>query len=994
MAVIAFSAMTRGANLRTHEEMKQIAWSILHPNAKVRGGEHASDSLRVVNQLESVTIVADGDNGFAILTNDAHRIPVVGYSHTKYDSKNLPEGFKWWLNAINHSEAKTSHRTRGAVPEEYSQSVEPLLITQWGQDNPFNAKCPYKKSSLWDETSTSLTGCVATAMAQVLYYYRYPLQGKSSHTYDDGSFDFANTVFEWGNMQPTYTPGEYNYDQAMAVANLMYACGVSVDMKYGVESSGASLLNVLPALKGYFGYEDRGELLWRSEYEGDWMKRVYEELQNGRPIIYGGTTNSTDQAYSNNLSHAFVIDGYNEDGFVHVNWGWSGEYDGYFDIEILSPYNFAEGYSENQLMIVNLRDYVAHPNLIVKSFSLSGKKIIGETVSLSLNLVNTGSNYFGSLYLFASTDGWKESTPIQTKSLSLDTDEEEGVSFTFNQEALGTYYLWVSTDESGKNIVGSITFNVSSNTGNIVFADAEVKKICVELWDSDEDGELSYAEAADVDDIYSLYWRYSDVHTFDEFKYFTGLRTIKSGTFEQSPLYRIILPESVEIIESGAFVGSKLESLYIPQNVYVFGARSLNDMFSYCSNLKEIIVSPDNPFFVSVDGVLYNKTKTQLMAFPSGKDVETFSIPEITESIEGDAFSGNRYLCDIKIGSNVSSIGGSAFEGCVSLKSIVIPDNVQTINNNAFMRCENLESAWIGKGVYWICNDLFGGCKKLPKIDVDPLNEDFCSVDGILMSKDQTILYQYPPGREGAVYQIPNGVSVYRDAFRECKYLETIVIPESITDLDIMFNNSTSIKYVNIPKWITTIPDDSFFECGIDRIVIPENVTTIGHRAFRQCRNLTSVSIPNSIKSIGWNAFYSANIKTVYSYMENPVPIDENTFFHESIWDWDTVDENGNYAHYDYFNAILFVPKGKVDTYKALDGWKMFKHILEIGDVPPGDANGDSTIDEKDIQEIVDYLMGSPSEEFNMKGADANGDNKVNVADIVEIQNFLKKFQY
>lgn len=896
ITTLLLSAIAWSQNQRSLSEIKQIACDVLNnhsvPTSDIKGqtprkvNKAKVEEVSIVNQLDAITVVAQSDNGFVIVSNDERCEPVVGYSFKSYNTA-MPDGFQWWLNAVNQTYSKNRPQTHSEVPSQYSPSVSPLLITQWGQSTPFNEKCPYLASGAFDEVSRSITGCVATSLAQVLYYYRYPLQGSGSYTYDGGTFDYGNTVFEWGNMLPSYSAGSYSTDQANAVATLMYACGVAVDMNYGVYSSGAVFSKIVTALNNYFGYGDNVELIQRSDYNDDWMNRIYSELHHGRPVLYAGTANSQDAAFQNDRSHAFVIDGYDTDGLVHVNWGWDGDYDGYFSIDALNPFPTSDnGYNDDQTMIVNIKDYIPHPNLIAKSVVVSGEKAIGEKLSLTFRINNTGTDFNGKFYLFVSTEGWKESSPIQTEDVSLNTDEEKTFTFSFTPVTAGSYYLWVSSDAEGKDIIAAATFKISELHGNIEFADPQVKKLCVMNWDSNGDGELSYAEAADVKELNGVLQK-GFIKSFDEFQYFTGITTITGSDFWfDKSLESIILPNSIEIIEADAFKYCKFESITIPENVKLIGANP----FVFCSYLTEINVSPNNKYYTSEDGILFNIDKTKIIAFPCGKQQSDYIIPNTVTTLDGGVFQGNEYLENIEITEHVDYIGSSAIADCKSLKSLVIPDNVHRINCNAFPNNENLESVWIGKGVRFINNNLFGGCTKLTKIDVDPQNEYYCSVDGILMSKDQKTLYQYPPGREGAIYEIPYGVSVFGSAFSGCKFLETIIIPESITDIDIIFLKS-SITSINIPQWITIIPTD----------------------AFRWSHRLSCVTIPNSVKSIGKAAFIDTNISEIYSYIENPMVIEAYTFDDEC-----------------YQNATLYVPAGKVDSYKSTEGWNLFKHIVEI----------------------------------------------------------------
>ncbi len=206
--------------------------------------------------------------------------------------------------------AATPTVENNTTTDTYTTAVEPLLknIT-WNQTKPYNNSCP----------SDYPTGCVATAMGQVMYYYRYPEHGIGSKTYQwNGqqlTANFGTTTYQWSNMQDKLTVNSPSAAQS-AVATLLYHVGVSVNMNYGPASeggSGASPSYIAPALVRYFGY-DKGCNLRSREYftKTEWEATVRNELDNGRPILYGGYTVSAS-------GHSFVCDGYNQQGYYHIN---------------------------------------------------------------------------------------------------------------------------------------------------------------------------------------------------------------------------------------------------------------------------------------------------------------------------------------------------------------------------------------------------------------------------------------------------------------------------------------------------------------------------------------------------------------------------------------------------------------------------------------------------------------------------------------------------
>lgn len=243
----------------------------------------------------------------------------------------------------------------------YKASVEPMLTTRWSQNSPFNGMCPKGVNSSGDSVRCPV-GCVALALAQIMKYYDYPATGQGSKTYTpllsktSLSADFGATTYDWSHMKDNYfTLGSYkNYsaDDSVAVATLCYQIGVSVGMMYSPSGSSAFAYgNIVHDLADNFRYSsDSLRYLLRSDYtKSEWMDLIFNELSAGRPIFYAG--NSPTQG-----GHAWVLDGYNAEGKVHINWGWRGTDNGYFDIDLTDVSN---DFYNNQSMIIGIRPPVS-----------------------------------------------------------------------------------------------------------------------------------------------------------------------------------------------------------------------------------------------------------------------------------------------------------------------------------------------------------------------------------------------------------------------------------------------------------------------------------------------------------------------------------------------------------------------------------------------------------------------------------------------------------
>lgn len=346
--LLGFTNATQ-AQLRTDAEMMAAAKSALsnYPKAK-RLIKEKGINLEKLMTKSQVTIFGNEETGFAVIANDKRNPAIMGYSDSKIDVNNLAPGFVWWLEGANESLERmiaTGQRPKAPVIKAaYRDHVDELLITKWGQQKPYNLMTP-EYNVIGTTYAHYVTGCVATAMAQIMYYHKYPTRGKGQISYTmvpeagtaiqiNGNF---NTKLDWDNMLPVYKEGSYTEAQANAVATLMKLCGASVKMQYTITGSGAFTSDACRSMRKYFLYDEHMRYYFRDYFPiEEWMDIIFNEINNGYPMLYGGASSS---------GHEFILDGYNDKGLVHVNWGWNGEQNGFFDIASLN------GYSKQQEMV-------------------------------------------------------------------------------------------------------------------------------------------------------------------------------------------------------------------------------------------------------------------------------------------------------------------------------------------------------------------------------------------------------------------------------------------------------------------------------------------------------------------------------------------------------------------------------------------------------------------------------------------------------------------
>ena len=360
------------------------------------------------------------NRGFVIVSADDDVLPILGYSDEGiFISDNIsPQVLKWlenykdqiryiiennikateeikkeWEELLNDS---TSLRTQQITNNTLStQAVSPLIQTKWNQSPHVNALCPYDVNAGSSNGFRTVTGCVATAMAQILKYWGSPSQGSGFHSYNHPTYgtlsaNFGATTYNWSSM-----PNFVNSPNS-AVATLMYHCGVSVDMNYGPNSSGAAGATlVAPAMINYFGYTS-SIIDNRSSYtDSQWINILKQDLNSSRPMYYEGTGGSA--------GHAFVCDGYDSNNFFHMNWGWGGSYDGYFNINALNPSGTGIGggsgtYNSNQKIVRNIQPSTQTQNFDLTMYSdLSTSQSsywFGNSITVTAQIQNSGAGAF------------------------------------------------------------------------------------------------------------------------------------------------------------------------------------------------------------------------------------------------------------------------------------------------------------------------------------------------------------------------------------------------------------------------------------------------------------------------------------------------------------------------------------------------------------------------------------------------------------------------
>ena len=364
-----------------------------------------------------------------------------------------------------------------------------------------------------------------------------------------------------------------------------------------------------------------------------------------------------------------------------------------------------------------------------------------------------------------------------------------------------------------------------------------------------------------------------------------GVKEIQMRAFAGClSLREINLPDGLEIIGYAAFERTALTTLRIPAALRVIEARAFLE-----STLETVEVHPENQYFTQLDGILYNREITQIYAVPSS--VTHVKVPATVEHInsafayctqlksvtfeagsnmrwiDSMAFAGCTALETIDWPENLEAIYYAAFYGCTALNEIHLPDTLQYLDSEVFWDCTGLTEVFVPASVTYISSASFTGCSNLRAVHVAPDNQTFCSVDGVVYSKDLTQIVVVPKGLRGSV-TIPAGVTLIPNrAFDNCVAITEIVLPEGLTTIEsYAFNACTSLQRMNIPDTVTAIETGAFFDCvALEEITLPNGLTAIEEYAFYGCESLKKIDIPDTVTVIGDSAFLSCHsLKTLH----------------------------------------------------------------------------------------------------------------------------------
>ena len=862
LLILVALPMTVWAGKVTREQALKTATSFMNGKTFTEDVSYSRTRRRSQKVNEEPFYVFNAtDGGYVIVSGDDRTREILGYSPTgTLDMDNLPTNLAWWLDEYARQIESLGTSTTSVTTSLEKSSlppISPLIHTKWSQSAPYNYMCPdgngrdYYESD-YDTDNRCATGCVATAMAQVMNYWKWPESCPTLEAYSAKNFNvnsLPSTTFKWDLMKDSYKWKETG-DAANAVAELMRYCGQAVKMGYGTDgSSGVVSKEVMVET---FNYSPNIWRIWRDNYNlEDWESIIYNELVEGRPVLYSGQSNSG--------GHEFVIDGYSSNGLFHINWGWGGYCDDYFVLSVADPDqpgvdggSSSDGYRYGQEALIGVKPFregemepycVLSDNALTVTFYYDGHMISRKGMAIDW--------YYG-----------KE--PAYQTATSAIFDESFANYYPYST------VMWFYGCNNLKEIKGTSNLNTNKVTSmDRMFSG------CSGLTSLD-------VSNFKTDNVTSMDWMFSDcsgLTSLDLSKFKTDNVTSMNYMFYNcSSLTSLDVSkfktDNVTSMGSMFYNCSRLTSLDVSK-FKTDNVKNMNCMFYNCSGLTSLDVSKfktDN--VTSMSWMFYNCSSLTSL------DVSKFKTANVTSM--GSMFCNCSSLTSLDVSlfktDNVTSMN-NMFNGCSRLTSLDVSlfktDNVLNMSG-MFYNCSSLTSLDVSKfktANVTSMGSMFCNCSSLTSLDVSSFKTDnVTSMDWMFGNCSSLTSLDLNS------FKTDNVTSMY-SMFYNCSSLTNLDLSsfntDNVTSMGGMFSGCSTLTNLDVSKFKTdnvTNMYSMFYDCSsltsLDMSNFKTDNVTYMNYMFCGCSSLTSLDMSNfktdNVTNMSYMFFGCSKLTTIY----------------------------------------------------------------------------------------------------------------------------------
>ena len=990
MAVMAEGIDRNAALLKAQKFMPGKEFTMGKTPARARAkAPQKSDAFYVFN--------AKDNGGFVIVSGDDRTEDILCYSERgNLDVDQVPENMKWWLDELARQIEALGTSLEAAPHRAPSAAIAPLIKSKWSQHAPYNYMCPDGNYVDYDESGYNtgnrcVTGCVATAMAQIMYYWKWPKTCPALDAYEVSTSKTLKalpaTTFKWDKMKDTYGWNETG-TSANAVAELMRYCGQAVHMWYSPSGSGAAVsANVMASI---FEYSPNSHDISRDNYSvSRWESIIYDELANQRPVLYDGGSNSS--------AHQFIVDGYDGAGLFHFNWGWGGSSDCYGVLSLADPYGDGNGYQYGQGAIIGVKP--AENGEVMMPFMYSW--IDNRTPVATYNRPASADNFTS-----VSLNGQVYAQYTLEPTSSLDVEMGWGLfqddrmlqlldskTMTFEASSRwGNYYAYDASASFGTGLADgtyelSHVYRFSSDTewepchlyGNRFLA--EIKGNTLKVFVPNPDNmsfsvnSLTTSDEPIANETVSV--NVNITNTGESREEIVSLWIQKPSDEQWTNISKIScwvdLGKSYDVTTS-----------FIPDVAGIYQLKITSGSSEEALATTTIKVADSE--LVVVDGITYR-------CIPDYRKAIVINDGKNYHDISGDVTILQKVTAS-GVDCQVTRIADRAFEDWYQIASVTIPEGVTSIGNNAFAYCNNLNKVVLpstvtrfGENIFYYCNHLSAVCSYIQN---PPAVSDYTFTTS--RWNEQTQQYDLTPSP--ATLYVPVGTKAQYEALAGWKWFAGIeegelleatvgglryyystgngkatVIQDAsyqeLTEVSIpatvsidgksyrviaigssAFDNCWQLQSLTLAEGIETIGDRALSGLNITKLILPSTLKTIGEQAFIYSSSIKTLTIPEGVTTIGYYAFaymgltkleLPATLKEIgdrviqgCSRLEAVVSHITNPYA-VSDYTFTTSRWNEQTQQYDLTPspATLYVPIGTKAQYEALAGWKWFAGIEE-----------------------------------------------------------------